>query len=192
MRKTRNAIGRPRSRALACALGLLVAIPAGAEVGPGDVAPDFTFPDVNAVSYTLSDQRGKVVLLDLIGYGCPPCIQAAPAVEQIWQDFKDTGVFQAFALDLWNGQVVQVQGYIDQTGTTFPVLRNAGFLQDPSQYGIRFDNYVIVDAQGVVRYTSVDEPEASFNEQALRSTIQAYLPVGVQTGSWSAIKALYR
>jgi len=38
-------------------------------LGPGDAAPDFTLQDVNGTSYTLSDYRGKVVLLALIGYG---------------------------------------------------------------------------------------------------------------------------
>jgi hypothetical protein len=38
-------------------------------VGPGDPAPDFTLQDVNGVSHTLSDYRGRVVLLALVGYG---------------------------------------------------------------------------------------------------------------------------
>ncbi len=192
---------RPQARATSLALGSALVVVAAltlgaqaarAEVGPGDVAPDFTLQDIHGVSYTLSDLRGQVVLLDLIGYACQPCIDAGPAVEQIWQDFRDTGVFQALALDMWNGREFEVQGYIDQTGTTFPVLRNAGFLQAPSQYGIPFDNYVVVDADGIVRYTSVDEPGASFNEPVLRSTIQAHLPVGVRSDSWSRIKELYR
>ena len=38
-------------------------------LGPGDPAPDFTLQDVNGTSYTLSDYRGQVVLLALIGHG---------------------------------------------------------------------------------------------------------------------------
>jgi len=38
-------------------------------LGPGDAAPDFTLNDVNGTSYTLSDLRGQVVLLALIGHG---------------------------------------------------------------------------------------------------------------------------
>jgi peroxiredoxin len=163
-----------------------------AQLGPGDPAPDFELPDVHGTLHALSDSRGKVVLLDLIGYGCPPCIQSAPAVEQIWKDFKDTGAFQVLALDMWNGSAVSVLGFIDQTGVTFPVLRNAGYLQDSSQYGIRFDNYVVVDPGGIIRYTSVDEPSGSFNDAALRTAIEAYLPVAVLADTWSAIKRLYR
>ena len=181
-----------RGSVLAAIAVVLVVGVAHAQLGPGDSAPDFTLPDVNGVNHSLSDYRGQVVLLDFIGYDCPPCIQSAPAVEQIWRDFRDTGAFQVIALDAWNGQVFQVQGYIERTAVTFPVLMFAGSLTSPAQYGISFDNYVVVDADGIIRYTSVDEPGASFNDTALRNTIQAYLPVAVSSESWGAIKGLYR
>ena len=51
-------------------LAALISAAATAQaLGPGDPAPDFTLNDVNGVPYTLSDYRGKVVLLALIGYG---------------------------------------------------------------------------------------------------------------------------
>lgn len=187
-----NRATRRTSALLAAGVFALVASAALAEVGPGDPAPNFTLPDVNGVSHSLSDYLGKVVLLDLVGYDCPPCIESGPKVELIWRDFRSTGGFQAIALDTWNGSAFQVQGFIDKTGVSFPVLRNAGFLQSESEYGIRFDNYVVVDPDGIVRYTSVNEPGSPFNETAIRSTIQAYLPVAVRADSWGAIKGLYR
>lgn len=189
----RRRLGLPLAvHAAAVALWLAWPPAASAEVKPGDPAPDFTLRDVNDMEYTLSDLRGKVVLLDLIGYDCPPCIKAAPEVDQIWRDFRGTGAFQALALDMWNGTVFQVQGYIDVTGTSFPVLRNAGPLREERYFGIPFDNYLVIDPEGIVRYTSVNEAGSSFNNTAIRSAIQAYLPVPVETHSWGAIKGLYR
>jgi peroxiredoxin len=177
-----------------CALALTLSFHADAlgQLGPGDPAPDFTLLDVQAAPVTLGSFRGKVVLLDLIGYGCPPCVQAAPSVEQIWRDFRGTGAFQTLALDMWNGTISLVQSFIDQTGVTYPVLRDAGFLQGSSFYGIQFDNYVVVDPNGVIRYTSVGEASGSFNDAAIRAAIAAYLPVAVESTTWSEIKELYR
>jgi hypothetical protein len=65
-----------------------------------------------------------------------------------------------------------VQGYISITGTTFPVLRNGQGLQ--SSYGIFYDNYVVVDEDGIVRYTSVNEIFTGlgrFNDANLRAAI---------------------
>ena len=86
-----------------------------------------------------------------------------------------------------------VQSFIDFTGYTFPVLRNAGYLQSTSLYGIYYDNYVVIDAQGIIRYTSVGEAygqKGRFDEAHLRAAIQLALPVENQT--WSSVKALYR
>ena len=190
--------GHPKLRRFACVLGAAVGFAASlhvataaAEVGPGDTAPDFTFPDIHDVEHTLSDFRGQVVLLDFIGYACNPCITSAPAVEQIWQDFKGSGAFQAIAVDVWNGQIFDVVGYIKATGTTFPVLRNAGLLQDPSRYGIGVDNYLVIDAAGIVRLV-VDGPLDTNKETVIRSAIEAHMPVGVRADTWGAIKDLYR
>jgi len=48
-----------------------------------------------------------------------------------------------------------VQGFINVTGYTFPVLRLGQSIQ--SLYGIFYDNYVVIDADGIIRYTSVNE-----------------------------------
>ena len=99
------------------------------------------------------------------------------------------------ALDCWNGNSVSVQSYISATGATYPVLRNAGFLQGPNYYNIAYDNYVVVDAQGIVRYTSVGEPFTQlgrFNGANLRAAITQNLPSGVDATTWSVVKQLYR
>ena len=50
---------------------LILSMAAAASAAPvrvGDVAPDFSLRDVNETTHTLSDYRGQVVLLGLIGY----------------------------------------------------------------------------------------------------------------------------
>jgi hypothetical protein len=67
-----------------------------------------------------------------------------------------------------------VQSYIAATGSTFPIVRLGQYLQSPSYYGIYYDNYLVIDAQGIVRYTSVNETFTSagrFNDAHLRSAI---------------------
>ena len=56
---------------LSLTAGLLLGLAslAAAQVRPGDPAPDFTLQDIHGASYTLGSYRGKVVLLEFIGYG---------------------------------------------------------------------------------------------------------------------------
>jgi hypothetical protein len=121
---------------------------------------------------------------------------AGPAVEEIWQDFRGSGVVQALDVDCWNGSNAQVQSFANNTGVTFPVIAKGGYLQDPSQYGIAYDDYVVIDKDGIVRYTSVNEPYSTgagrYNGAHIRAAIQAWLPSGVEGRTWAAVKGLYR
>jgi hypothetical protein len=97
------------------------------------------------------------------------------------------------ALDAWNGSATLVQRFIDDTGVTYPVLRQAGLTT--STYGIRYDNYVLVDSRGIVRYTSVNETFTGvgrFHDAHLRAAIDQNLrTVPVTQTTWSQVKALY-
>lgn len=59
-----------------------------------------------------------------------------------------------------------------------------------------YDNYVLVDGQGIVRYTSVNEVftgTGRFNDPHLRAAIrQGLLALPVASGTWSQVKELYR
>ena len=94
-----------------------------------------------------------------------------------------------------------MQAFLDATGATYPVLQQAGYLQSAGTasmplYGIRYDNYVVVDALGIVRYTSVSEVFTGlgqFHDAHLRTAIrQSLATVSVAPTSWSAVKELYR
>ena len=55
----------------------------------GQVAPEFSLPDTAGVSVSLSDFRGKYVLLDFWASWCPPCRKENPNVVNAFQQYKD-------------------------------------------------------------------------------------------------------
>lgn len=54
----------------------------------GAIAPGFAQPDVNGKMISLSDYRGKYVLLDLWASWCGPCRQNNPDMVKLYHDFK--------------------------------------------------------------------------------------------------------
>lgn len=57
----------------AIALAALACYPlhARAQLAIGAEAPDFTLTDINGASHSLSDYRGKLVILEWVSHGCP-------------------------------------------------------------------------------------------------------------------------
>ncbi|MNU69966.1 Thiol-disulfide oxidoreductase ResA [compost metagenome] len=57
----------------------------------GKPAPDFTQNDVNGKPISLSDLKGKVVLIDFWASWCGPCRKENPAVVALYNKYKDAG-----------------------------------------------------------------------------------------------------
>lgn len=75
-------------------LGLLAWGLNQAQAGPRDkgVAPDFTITSFDGRQATLSDPRGRVVIINFWASWCLPCREEAAYLEQTWRKYKDKGV----------------------------------------------------------------------------------------------------
>lgn len=62
--------------------------------GPVDsgLAPDFTLTSFDGQTVTLSELRGKVVIINFWASWCIPCREEAAYLEQTWRKYKELGV----------------------------------------------------------------------------------------------------
>jgi cytochrome c biogenesis protein CcmG/thiol:disulfide interchange protein DsbE len=56
------------------------------------VAPDFTIKTYDGGTFTLSQQRGKVVVINFWASWCAPCRTEAPDLNAIWDEYQNRGV----------------------------------------------------------------------------------------------------
>ncbi len=97
---------------------LLLALAATAGAGS---APDFTLKDVSSgQAYTLSQLRGKVVMLNFFTFTCEPCKKEMPYLNQIDQEFRSQG-FQMIGIGLASS-AEQLRSLAQQLGVTYPIL----------------------------------------------------------------------
>jgi peroxiredoxin len=114
-------------------------------------AADFALKDVRSgQEYTLSQFRGKVVLLNFFSFTCEPCREEMPYLNQIDQEFKSQG-FQTIGIGLAS-EPAQLRALADQLGLNYPVL--AGNDQVAKAYGhVEFvPTTFIIDRQGNIAH----------------------------------------
>lgn len=88
----------------------------------GFVAPDFTLKSPDGEEYTLSKLKGNAVLVNLWATWCPPCRAEMPAIEKMYQEYKDQG-FIVLAVDMtYQDDPTNVVPFAQEHGLTFPIL----------------------------------------------------------------------
>jgi len=61
------------------------------KIQPGKPAPDFTLSDTTGKDLSLSQFKGKLVLIDFWASWCIPCVESIPSLKNIYALYKDKG-----------------------------------------------------------------------------------------------------
>jgi peroxiredoxin len=84
---------------------------------------DFTLTELAGKTWTLKEQRGKVVLLNFWATWCPPCRKEMPDLEMLYREFKDQGLV---ILAISDEDADKVAPFIAQQKVTYPILLDPG------------------------------------------------------------------
>ena len=138
-------------------------------------ATDFTVQDVDSGTiYSLSDFRGKVVVLDLFATWCSPCKLSIPYLRQIYSDYSRNEL-QIISVDIdeSESQSLVSQFRSDEQMDWIVSLDSEGLII--STYGKgSIPAFYIIDQQGTIQWSA-----EGFTEQdtwpAMESTIKELL-----------------
>jgi len=87
---------------------------------------NFTFQDIQGKSVTLSEYKGKVILLDFWATWCPPCRKEIPGFIELYNTYKSRGlVVIGVSMDDAD-DIADVKRYAAQIKMNYPVLLGAG------------------------------------------------------------------
>jgi len=124
-------------------------LPVGTKVG--ELAPNFTGTTLDGETISLSDLRGKTVLINVFASWCGPCRLEMPHLVEAADQFGDQEVVFV-GINLQENPEA-VQAFRDEFNVQFPlVLNEDGSLTNNLYTPIGLPTSWFIDQDGVVRY----------------------------------------
>ena len=141
---------------------------ASPDVGPGtgvgwaiapQLLPEIRFQGADGKSYTLSDFRGKVVLLNVWATWCAPCRKEMPALDRLQQKLGGPD-FQVVALSIDNGGAAAVRRFYDETGVRALAIYVDSSLEATSKLRtVGIPTTLLIDREGRERWRKTGPAE---------------------------------
>ena len=136
----------------------------------GDVAPDFTLSLTDGTEFTLSKNRGKVVMLQFTASWCGVCRKEMPFIERdIWLPNKDNKDFVLLGIDR-EEPLEDVKKFAESTGITYPMALDskADVFASYAERKSGITRNILIDRDGrIVKLTRL------YNEKEFGELVQA-------------------
>jgi cytochrome c biogenesis protein CcmG/thiol:disulfide interchange protein DsbE len=138
---------------------------------PGDrPAPSFTLQDLNGKQVSLSDFKGKVVILDFWATWCGPCVMEVPHFVALYEQYKDKG-FAMVGISVDRGGISAVKSFVEKYRVNYPVLMTDG--QVEKAYGdiTSIPTTFVIDSAGSIRRTYVGYRDKAVFEADIKTLL---------------------
>ncbi|MEO8098053.1 MAG: TlpA disulfide reductase family protein [Acidobacteriota bacterium] len=137
-------------------------------------APDFTLADASGKSVTLSDYKGKVVLLNFWATWCAPCKAETPWFMDLQKTYGDDLVVLGVAMDEdgWGA----VRPFIEQRQVNYPIMLGTpqpGAPQLPGMYRNieSLPSTFLIDRKGRIRGTHAELATKAMYEEWVKELL---------------------
>jgi peroxiredoxin len=118
-------------------------------VAVGRPAPGFSIAGLDGRLVSLSDYRGKVVVVNVWATWCPPCVDEMPSLEKLYRELKDEN-FALLAVSIDSEGTAAVVPFMKKHGLTFTVLMDSQATVQNSYKITGVPETFIIDKKGIL------------------------------------------
>lgn len=122
------------------------------------LAPSFSLQDLGGMQISLSDFKGKVVILNFWATWCAPCRREIPSLERLYQLRKDKG-FEILAVSVDRASLSKVASFVANYQMSFPVLADQRGAVGQRYWAKAIPTSFLLDKKGVIRWKVVGTRE---------------------------------
>ncbi len=125
-------------------------------LGIGKPAKDFTVKTISGKKFILSEQRGKVILVQFWASWCGPCRAEIPNVKNCYEQFKNKG-FDVIGISLDRNKEDMMK-YLESIGINWNIAFSGKVWEDETAklYGVNaIPSLWLVDRNGNLRYINI-------------------------------------
>ncbi len=136
---------------LTSGLGLIVDCDenSGEGLEAGERALDFRFEDATGTTFSLSDYRGRAVLLNFWSAGCSHCLEEITYIQQVYDEWPAEELV-VLTIDVYDSAET-VNTFLADSSISFPVLLDSE-LEVMVQYGVdEIPRTFFIDKEGWIR-----------------------------------------
>lgn len=139
----------------------------------GFLAPDFSLQTPEGQTIKLSDMRGQAVLVNLWATWCPPCRAEMPAIQKLYDDYKEKGLVVLAVNMTYQDNPSAVLPFTQEYNLTFPILlEKSGDMAN--DYELRsLPSSFFINRDGIIQEVVIGGP---MSEALLRTRIESILP----------------
>ncbi len=121
---------------------------------------------------SLADYRGQVVMINFWATWCTPCRTEMPAIEKVYQEYKDQGFVVLGLNTTFQDSEGEVRAFVNELGLNFPIILDRSG-EVSREYQLRgLPSTFFVDRKGVIQSVVIGGP---MNEALIQSTVETML-----------------
>lgn len=131
-------------------------------------APDFQLEALDGSRVSLSDFKGRVVLINVWATWCPPCVREIPRLVRISTQYRGQGLVVLGVNTTYQDDRAKVATFVQEQGISYPVLLDSNNAIGQA-YGARLlPTSYLIDHDGTIVHLRIGEvDEVQLREQVL-------------------------
>ncbi len=142
---------------------------------PGYRAPGFSLRTLDGETLSLSELRGRTVVLNFWATWCPPCRAEMPAFQRLYARYVDRGLMVIGVNATLGDDLAAVFAFRQQYQLTFPILLDENGQVNRSYRVTALPTTFFIDSNGIIRDVVIGGP---LSEAAIEARLSEILSAG--------------